>query len=261
MPVLHRSAMPRLSAPLLATLLLAIPCLATAPPSGHWEGTLELPGQRLAMAIDLAGSAADGWSATLDLPAQGLQRFPLTEVTADAKSASFTMPGIPGDPTLAGTFDEGGAVLSGTLTQSGQTFPFRLSRTGEAAAPATAAPPVPAETASALAGTWAGALVTPGGTARIVFHVTRAADGTLAATMDSPDQGQTGLPVSRVRSEGSEIRFELDYAQAAWIGSLAADGATLEGRWEQAGAQLPLQLKREAATPAAPSEPPAAATP
>ena len=51
-----------------------------------------------------------------------------------------------------------------------------------------------------VAGTWNGTLAPDGARLRVVFHITRNGDA-LQATMDSPDQGAKGLPVSAVSYE------------------------------------------------------------
>ena len=52
-------------------------------------------------------------------------------------------------------------------------------------------------------GTWSGTLEASGGL-RIVFHIEQGEDG-LTATMDSPDQGAIGVPVSDVTAVGDSV--------------------------------------------------------
>jgi fermentation-respiration switch protein FrsA (DUF1100 family) len=108
-----------------------------------------------------------------------------------------------------------------------------------------------------IVGSWTGALTVQGGMQlHVVFHVTAAADGTLSATMDSPDQGAKGIPVSGVTVKGDSVRFEVAVANGAFDGSFAKDHKSIDGTWSQNGASLPLKLTRgEAPAPARPQRP------
>ncbi len=108
-----------------------------------------------------------------------------------------------------------------------------------------------------IAGTWSGVLTVQGGMQlHIVFHVKAAADGTLSGTMDSPDQGAKGIPVSAVTVKGDSVRFEVAVANGGFAGAFAADHASIDGTWSQSGASLPLKLtKGEAPAPSRPQNP------
>jgi hypothetical protein len=49
-----------------------------------------------------------------------------------------------------------------------------------------------------IEGIWEGKLKVPGTELRIVFKISKNSDGTLTATLDSPDQGATDIPVEEV---------------------------------------------------------------
>lgn len=100
-----------------------------------------------------------------------------------------------------------------------------------------------------LVGTWVGALALPSGTSlRVVFHVTAAGDGTLSGTMDSPDQGASGIPLSDVSHVVADIHFGVSAIRAAFEGHLSTDHSSIVGTWSQGGLSLPLTLKRTPAT-------------
>ena len=93
--------------------------------AGHWEGSVEVPGQPLVVQVDLAQT--DGaWSGTIDIPAQGADDLPLSAVTVDGETVRFTISGVPGDPTFEGTLADG--EISGEFTQGPARLPFRLGR-------------------------------------------------------------------------------------------------------------------------------------
>ena len=63
-----------------------------------------------------------------------------------------------------------------------------------------------------IEGFWEGKLKVPGTELRIVFKISKNPDGTLTATMDSPDQGVTGIPVEEVIFKDNTLRLEVKSA-------------------------------------------------
>ena len=106
-----------------------------------------------------------------------------------------------------------------------------------------AADEAPAADVSVLAGLWQGSLKVGSASLRIVFNV-ETRDGALRATMDSPDQGAKGIPVSKVAFAGSLAMFELKSLSGAYEGTLSEDGSRLDGVWKQAGSRFPLVLEK-----------------
>ena len=53
---------------------------------GHWEGHIEIPGQPLAIKVDLAVKDTD-WSGTIDVPAQGAKGLPLSDILVKEEGA------------------------------------------------------------------------------------------------------------------------------------------------------------------------------
>jgi hypothetical protein len=108
------------------------------------------------------------------------------------------------------------------------------------------------ESPMTLEGDWSGLLRVGATSLRIVFHVT-AAGTQYSATMDSPDQGARGIPVSAVRIDGRNVAFEVAAIGGKYSGTLNETGA-LEGTWKQSGQSLPLNLERQSAqTPQKPA--------
>jgi pimeloyl-ACP methyl ester carboxylesterase len=123
----------------------------------------------------------------------------------------------------------------------------------------TAEPPTPeahVKPDDTLVGHWEGRLALPNGMSlRVLLDVTRGADGALAATADSPDQGARGLHVDSIRLDKDQVDFTLAIG-AAYQGTLNAAGDTLTGQWKQRGASLPLEFHRGTSTASsAPEEP------
>jgi hypothetical protein len=113
-----------------------------------------------------------------------------------------------------------------------------------------------------LNGDYAGML----GPYHIKLHLHAAPDGSLTATVDSPDANMFGLQCTNFSLNGPAFSFNVPMVQGTWSGVVSADGSTLSGMWMQGnqGPQAqphPLNMTRgngttDAATPATP--PPAA---
>ena len=104
--------------------------------------------------------------------------------------------------------------------------------------------------AGELAGRWEGRLVVGAQSLRVVLNI----DAVGGATLDSPDQGVAGLPVSGLSVQGGVVRFAAPAVGASFEGALVDDGRTLNGVLTQGGTGLPLVLSR--VMELAPSAPP-----
>jgi fermentation-respiration switch protein FrsA (DUF1100 family) len=111
--------------------------------------------------------------------------------------------------------------------------------------------------ASGIEGIWEGKLEVPGTELRIVFKISRNPDSTLTATLDSPDQGVTGIPVEEVIFKDNTLRLEVKSAGGIFEGKVSQDFLIIEGEWKQSGQTLPLTVKRvdKAAEMLRPQEP------
>lgn|GEM_PF-55882 len=94
-----------------------------------------------------------------------------------------------------------------------------------------------------VAGDWLGTLEPGPIKLRIVVHITQANDG-LKATIDSPDQNASGLPVSSVEVIGATLKLQSEKLNAIFEGKISSDLNTLDGRWKQGAGSWPLVLKR-----------------
>ncbi|MGI8897268.1 MAG: alpha/beta fold hydrolase [Pyrinomonadaceae bacterium] len=92
-------------------------------------------------------------------------------------------------------------------------------------------------------GDWEGTLDAGAAKLRLVLHVFRK-DGVLSATLDSPDQGATGLPIDSITLSATSFRFEMKSLGGVYEGQLAKDNGQIEGKWMQGGQTFPLILKR-----------------
>lgn len=105
------------------------------------------------------------------------------------------------------------------------------------------AAPAPNPTPTVV-GDWNGVLSTGGGSLRVVIHVVQDKDGTLTATMDSPDQGATGIAISTISFNQPNLHFEIQRFASSYDGKINKDNSEIAGEWRQGGASLPLTFKR-----------------
>ena len=103
-------------------------------------------------------------------------------------------------------------------------------------------------------GNWQGTLNAGATRLRIAIHVTRDAQGGYVSTLDSLDQGALGIPVSKTAIAGNTLHLDIARLSAAYDGSLSADGASIEGKFNQ-GIAIPLALHRVTATAPLPARP------
>ncbi len=134
-------------------------------------------------------------------------------------------------------------VLSLSLLAGLAALTFRPDAVAAAAgvAAAAAAPAVN----PAVHGDYVGTL----GPLHLRLHVVAAADGTLSGSLDSPDQGATGIACTGFRIQGQTLSFEVPAVHGSWRGTIQDGGATLVGTWSQ-GTPLPLKLTRDTFIPA-----------
>ena len=115
---------------LVAALLFAVPLLAQEGLAGHWEGAIELPGQKLGINLDFIREG-DAWKGDISIPLQNAKDLPLINLSLEGTSATFEIQGVPGNPTFKGTLQ--GSRISGDFTQGGATFPFSVERAASGA--------------------------------------------------------------------------------------------------------------------------------
>ena len=92
-------------------------------------------------------------------------------------------------------------------------------------------------------GDWRGTLDAGVAKLDLILHVVRK-DGTLTATLDSPEQGATGLAVDSIALTGKSLRFEMQSLGASYEGVFSNDGSQIQGEFRQQGQKFPLTFKR-----------------
>lgn len=100
---------------------------------------------------------------------------------------------------------------------------------------------------SPAVGSWLGTLDAQGTNLRLVFNVEQK-DGQLVSTMDSPDQGAKGIPVTKTTLKSDSIFFEIPNAMIKYAGKLMSED-TIEGLFTQGGFKTELSLEKTKSIP------------
>jgi hypothetical protein len=235
--------MNRVVRPLLSAILVLVTCSASAarpdsPVAGDWIGTLDA-GVKLRLAFHLKIGDEGKLTATLDSPDQGATGIPIETATFVDGTLRLELPAL--HASFDGRLDEAAHKIAGTWTQGGASLPLVLMRQTEA--PPEKTPAAGAERSDAIRPTWTCAIDTGGSPLTLSLHLSRGDDGVLSATVDSPDQGATGLPVARAVYRGRKLVLEMPALDARYEATMSDDGTELRGTWSQHGATLPLTLK------------------
>ncbi len=116
-------------------------------------------------------------------------------------------------------------------------FAFVCGRALQAQAPAS----------KGIEGTWQGTLHVPQRDLRTVLKVSRGADGSLAGTMYSIDQGGEALKASSISFQDGTLKYAMQMLDLTYEEKLSADGKSITGTVTQGEHPLPLVFER--ATP------------
>ena len=110
---------------------------------------------------------------------------------------------------------------------------------------ATAATAQNADSAK-VAGDWASTLSVDGTQMHLAMHIAVAPDGSLAATIDSIDQGDYAAPATTTTFKDSKLTFSIEAFHVTYEGTLKSNGSEIEGKFAQ-GQEFPLNWMRASA--------------
>lgn len=101
------------------------------------------------------------------------------------------------------------------------------------------------ELSQSIESTWGGKLSFSGIELRVIFKIMKNTDGSLTATMDSPDQGAKDIPVDQVTFKDNVVCLEAKMIGLVYEGQLSSDGLKISGTFKQGPTELPLNLERD----------------
>ena len=211
---------------------------SSASAAGHWEGTIQAPGQALAIVVDLALQQSGTWMGAITIPGQGVKGFALSPLTVEGNAVTFGMKGIPGDPLFKGTLSKDPPSISGEFSQGGATMPFSLAWKGE---PTIEAPPKSSAITKDLEGTWEGTLNVQGNALRLMLDLANEATSAIG-TLTTLDQGGAKIPIAQISQTGAHVTLLVSAIGASYEGSIT--NGQIDGTWAQSGQTFPLVFKR-----------------
>ena len=95
--------------------------------------------------------------------------------------------------------------------------------------------------AQSITGSWKGAVSVQGAEIPLVFNISEE-NGKYSATMDSPSQGATDIPMDEVAFENNQLTISFKKAGIKYVGTLKS--TKLTGTLYQSGMELPLTLEK-----------------
>lgn len=96
-----------------------------------------------------------------------------------------------------------------------------------------------------VGGDWKGKLDIQGTSLELIFHITETPEG-IAATLDIPMQGASGLPLSPATFENNTLSVALEQAGMKYAGTL--ESGKITGTFSQGGMEMPLVLEKTTIT-------------
>ena len=204
--------------------------------AGDWQGTLSAGGAELRLVLHIVKAPDNNLKATLDsIDQPGANGIPVNSITLKDSKLSLDLATIHG--TYEGKVAPDANTISGTWTQT-QSLPLEFKR-ANAPIKTEHKPAKPSD----IDGAWMGSVDFGTVKRRVVFHIINTEDG-LTATLDSPDQGQKGLPATTVTRDGVNLKIEAKAIGAIFEGKIAADLSSVDGTLTQMESPHPLLLKR-----------------
>jgi alpha/beta superfamily hydrolase len=93
-----------------------------------------------------------------------------------------------------------------------------------------------------IIGQWNGVLKVPGAQLRVVFNISKSENG-FSSTMDSPDQGARGIPVTTTSFENSILKLQIPAASISYEGTLNKENMIV-GNFTQGGQSIAMNMSR-----------------
>ena len=100
-----------------------------------------------------------------------------------------------------------------------------------------------------IEGSWSGKLREAGMDLRMVFNFAMTEADTIKATLDSPDQNATGIPMGRVTLADDSLFVEAPMIRGRYAGKVSGD-SLITGTWTQLGKNYTIDLRRGTIAPA-----------
>lgn len=226
---------------------------ASAGIDGDWSGILETGKTKLHLVLHLSRDTKGAPHATLDSPDQGVYGMEASAVFHRQATVSFEISSV--SASYQGKLSTDQKYITGIWQQAGQGLALVFHRAAPGAGSRR-----PANAIFSAEGTWQGAVEDGQLRHRLQLHIGHDDKGRLTASLDSLDQGVSGLPATNVTEKESTLHLEIPVASGTYDGTLNAAKNALTGTWTQNGEQHALNFRRsnlvlEARRPQNPQKP------
>jgi hypothetical protein len=217
---------------LWAVTLLALAPLAGAQTQviGDWQGVATIQGTDYHIIVHITAAKDGTLAATLDSPELGATGIATSGVTY--KDSKLTMNVDAYHGVYTGTLSADGTKITGTFAGDQET-PIEFARMAAAPAAAAVSAGLGSDPTVPLAQDWHGSLDAGGKTLRLVLHIAAAGDGTLTGTLDSLDQGLSGIPVTNMMVKDRKLTFTVPTVHGTYEGTLRPHSTGIDGTWTQ----------------------------
>ena len=204
---------------------------------GEWAGTLQAGEAVLHLVLHVSKAADGSFKATIDSLDQGVYGIEVTSLTQLGPNLNFTVSSA--HVSFAGRIAANRGAIDGTWAQGTATLPLLFHRQ-----PAGTGARKPSDAIASAEGVWQGALAGNGMRLRLQLHVTHDDQKQLVAALDSPDQGVSGLPATKVSQKDAAFHFEVPVVNGVYEGTLNPARTIITGSWTQNDVPQKLDFKR-----------------
>jgi hypothetical protein len=218
---------------------------AEAPPSGHWEGLIQIPGRELTVVVDLAQDGGGAWTGSITMPGLLVKGAELNEISAKDSEVGFAIKDALGaQQGGAARFNgrlSGANEMTGNFLQAGNSAAFRLTKTG----PAQVELPMRSTAVSKeLEGEWKGDYELTGYARHVTIKVSNRGAGGATADFVIIGKKVNNLPVDLVTQEGDLLTVESHATGLGYEGRFDKGSGQLKGTIAQGPLEVPLNLTR-----------------
>jgi hypothetical protein len=218
---------------------------AEAPAAGHWEGSIQIPGQELKVVVDLAQGDGGAWIGSITLPGLRVKGAELNEISAKDSEVSFAIKDALGAQQVgAAKFKgqvRGASELIGDFMQAGNSASFHLTKAGP---PQVELPVHSTPVAKELEAEWKGDYELMGYTRHVTIKIRNRGAGGATAEFVVIGKKTNNLPVDLVTQEEGLLDVESHATGLGYEGRLDKQSGQLKGTIKQGPIEVPLNLSR-----------------
>jgi uncharacterized protein len=204
---------------------------------GNWAGSLQAGDAVLHLVLHVSKAEDGSFKATIDSLDQGVYGIEVTSFTQKDSNLQFNVSSV--DASYEGKISADHSGIEGVWSQGSVGLPLLFRRQA-----AGAGAKRPSDAIAGSEGVWQGALEGNGMRLRLQLHVSHDDQQHLVAALDSPDQGISGLPATKVTQKQAVFHFEIPFVNGVFEGTLNPLKTIISGTWTQNDVERHLEFRR-----------------